>query len=310
MFTKYMKDFLFYYEFTERKSQNTIKSLKKDIEQLYEYSVENNINLLEKINSTDLRGFVVKLQKDNVSKRSLNRKLSSIRVFFKYLQKKEIVKQNPVDLIIAPSFQVDIPDVLSMEEINKIRDIINVRKCNGIRDRLIVELLFSSGITPMEMIMMGENVVNLDKREAQVKNSKEIRTVFFSETTKKYFELYFEAKKIKYKEKYDRDIIFVNGSGTRLSDRSLRRILVKYGEMAGIKKEVSPFIFRHTFGTFMLLHGMDIILLKYLMGHTNIETTKVYQEIIKKPTIVKGLEIIKKVGGTYGTNESDNDNRS
>lgn len=291
MFQKNIKNFLFYSEFTENKSENTIKSLRKDLEQLEEYLKENAVENFCEINSMDLRGFIVKLQKNKISKRSMSRKVSSIRVFFRYLKENNIIDKNPAELITAPSFQVEIPEILSMDEIEKLRKIIDISKCNGIRDRLILELLFSSGITPMELIMLSEQVIDLEKREAVVKNGKEIRIVFFSEMAKKYLNLYIEAKKIKYKDKYTKNIIFVNGIGTRLSDRSLRRLLVKYGKKAEIKKEVNPFIFRHTFGSYMLSHGMNINFLQQLMGHKNIETTKIYQELIKKPTILKNLNI-------------------
>ncbi|MFK4785666.1 tyrosine-type recombinase/integrase [Fusobacterium sp. MFO224] len=291
MFQKNIKNFLFYSEFTENKSENTIKSLRKDLEQLEEYLKENAVENFCEVNSMDLRGFIVKLQKNKISKRSMSRKVSSIRVFFRYLKENNIIDKNPAELITAPSFQVEIPEILSMDEIEKLRKIIDISKCNGIRDRLILELLFSSGITPMELIMLSEQVIDLEKREAVVKNGKEIRIVFFSEIAKKYLNLYIEAKKIKYKDKYTKNIIFVNGIGTRLSDRSLRRLLVKYGKKAEIKKEVNPFIFRHTFGSYMLSHGMNINFLQQLMGHKNIETTKIYQELIKKPTILKNLNI-------------------
>ncbi|MDP0489217.1 MAG: tyrosine-type recombinase/integrase [Fusobacterium sp. JB021] len=291
MFQKNIKNFLFYSEFTENKSENTIKSLKKDLEQLEEYLKENGVENFKEVNSIDLRGFIVNLQKNKISKRSMSRKISSIRVFYRYLKENNFISKNPAELIIAPSFQVEIPEILSMEEIGKLREIIDISKCNGLRDRLILELLFSSGITPMELIMLSEQAINIDRREAVVKNGKEIRVVFFSEITRKYLELYIEAKKIKYKDKYNKNIIFVNGAGTRLSDRSLRRLLVKYGKKAEIKKEVNPFIFRHTFGSYMLSHGMNINYLKELMGHKNIETTKLYQELIKKPTVFKSLNI-------------------
>lgn len=291
MFQKIIKNFLFYSEFTENKSENTIKSLKKDLEQLEEYLKDNMIENFEDVSSVDLRGFIVRLQKNRISKRSMSRKISSIRVFFRYLKDNDLINKNSAELIIAPSFQVEIPDVLVMEEIEKLRKIIDISKYNGIRDRLILEFLFSSGITPMELIMLSEGAIDLEKREAVVKNGKQIRVVFFSETARKYLKLYIEAKKIKYTDKYTKNIIFINGGGTRLSDRSLRRLLVKYGKKAEIKKEVNPFIFRHTFGSYMLSHGMNINYLKELMGHKNIETTKMYQELLKKPTVLKNLNI-------------------
>jgi len=162
-----------------------------------------------------------------------------------------------------------------------LREVISLKNANGLRDRLILELLYSSGITSVEMLGVGEGVFDLDKRELYVSNGKSRRVVFFSERTREFFKRYIKAKKEKYKEKYNPDILFVNGSATRLSDRSLRRIIDRYAVKAGIEREISPYSFRHTFAVHMLSHGMDILYLKELMGHVTLESTKVYQELIK-----------------------------
>lgn len=293
LFEKYIKDFLFYSEFTEEKSQNTIKSLKKDLEQLTEcLRDEKQLEDIKNISPIMIRSYIIKMQKEDIGKRSLNRKLSSLRSFFRYLKKNEIIKIDPTQTITAPSFQIETPDILSFDEINRIRETIDTKKCNGLRDRLIIELLYSSGITSQELLSVGESVFNLEKRELVVGNGKTLRTVFFSETAREYFKRYVEAKKEKYKERYNPDILFVNGSASRISDRSLRRLIDRYVVKAGITREVSPYSFRHTFGAYMLSHGMNINYLKELMGHLNIETTKIYQEIIKKPTILKSLKML------------------
>ena len=160
---KNIKDFLYYAEFGENKSLNTIKSLKKDLSQLSEYL--KNIEKIEeasKITPVMLRGFIIALQKNEVGKRSINRKLSSLRSFFKYLMKNNLIKNNPIEIINSPSFEAEKPDILTLEEINKLRDVINTDNANGLRDRLILELLYSSGITSTEMLSIGEQVFDLD----------------------------------------------------------------------------------------------------------------------------------------------------
>lgn len=293
LFEKYIKEFLFYSEFTEEKSRNTIISIKKDLEQLKEYlEEEKDLDDITKISPIMIRGFLLKMQKDNIGKRSLSRKLSSVKTFFRYLKRNEIIKIDPTQIVSAPSFQVEIPDILSLDEIQKLRDVIDIKKCSGLRDRLIIELLFSSGITSQELLSLGESVFNLEERELVVSNGKNSRVVFYSERTREYFKRYVEAKKEKFKERYNKDILFVNNSATRISDRSLRRLIDRYAVQAGITREISPYSFRHTFGAYMLSHGMDIFFLKELLGHINIETTKMYQEIIKKPTILKSLKML------------------
>ncbi|WP_462335647.1 tyrosine-type recombinase/integrase [Fusobacterium varium] len=280
---KNIKDFLYFAEFGENKSLNTIKSLKKDLSQLSEYL--KNIEKIEdisKITPVMLRGFIIELQKNEVGKRSINRKLSSLRSFFKYLIKNNLIKNNPIEIINSPSFEAEKPDILTLEEINKLREVINIDNTNGLRDRLILELLYSSGITSTEMLGIGEQVFDLDNRTLLVSNGKTSRTVFFSQRTREYFKRYIEAKKEKYKEKYNSSILFVNGSGNRLSDRSLRRIVDRYAAKAGITREISPYSFRHTFAVHLLAKGMGLNFLQELMGHVTIESTKIYQEILHK----------------------------
>ncbi|WP_300357846.1 tyrosine-type recombinase/integrase [Fusobacterium sp.] len=293
LFEKYIKEFLFYSEFSEEKSRNTIISIKKDLEQLRDFLMgEKDIEDITKISPIMIRGFLLKMQKDNIGKRSLSRKLSSVKIFFRYLKKNGVIKIDPTQTVSAPSFQVETPDILSLDEIQKLRDIIDTTKCSGLRDRLIIELLFSSGITSQELLSLGESVFNLEDRELVVISGKNSRVVFFSERAREYFKRYVEAKKEKFKERYNKDILFVNNSATRLSDRSLRRLIDRYALAAGITREISPYSFRHTFGAYMISHGMDIFFLKELLGHINIETTKMYQEIIKKPTILKSLKML------------------
>ena len=279
---KDIKDFLYFEEFGNNKSPNTIKSMKKDLFQLAEYLNEiEKVDNCMAIDSVMIRGFIINLQENGITKRTINRKLSSLRSFFKYLVREKRINQSPVEVIASPSFYTQKPDILTLEEINKLREVISLKNANGLRDRLILELLYSSGITSVEMLGVGEGVFDLDKRELYVSNGKSRRVVFFSERTREFFKRYIKAKKEKYKEKYNPDILFVNGSATRLSDRSLGRIIDRYAVKAGIEREISPYSFRHTFAVHMLSHGMDILYLKELMGHVTLESTKVYQELIK-----------------------------
>lgn len=279
---KNIKDFIYFAEFGDNKSLNTIKSMKKDLIQLAEYLEKiEKIYKSKDIDSVMLRGFIVSLQEEGITKRTINRKLSSMRSFFKYLVRENIIKQSPVEVIASPDFDAQKPDTLTLKEINKLREVVSLKNANGLRDRLILELLYSTGITSVEMLGLGEGVFDLDRRELYISSGKNRRVVFFSERTREFFKRYILAKKEKYKEKYNPDILFVNGSASRLSDRSLRRIIDRYAVKAGIEREISPYTFRHTFAMHMLSNGMDILYLKELMGHVTLESTKVYQELIK-----------------------------
>lgn len=289
----YIDKFLYYEEVVIGKSYNTIKSYKKDIMQFIDYLNEyEEIKDFEEVETMTFRSFIAYLNsgdKENsknniqksVSKRSINRKISALRTFFKYLQEKKIVKTNKVAYITMPKFEKELPNVLNKEDINKLRDAVNTEKITGIRDRLIIELLYSSGIRASELIDLNEYMVNIEEREIRVigKGNKE-RITFFSENTKKWLEKYIEEKKRKYSN-YTKDTIFTNSRGKKLTTRSLRRLIADYAKKAGLQKEVTPHVFRHTFATELLNNGVDIRYLQELLGHSSISTTQVYTHVSK-----------------------------
>ena len=287
--TKLMMDFLYISEFSENKKLNTVRAMKKDLNQFNDYlqNVEK-IYEISKVTSILIRGFLLYLKGKKVTSRSINRKISTLRGFFKYLKKSERIKESPVENISFYSFETEEPDILTLDEINGLREVINIENLSGIRDRLMLELLYSSGITSTEMLLVGENFFNTEKRELKVYNGKSGRMVFFSERTKMFYEEYIKKKREHFKEKYNHNVVFVNSYGTRLSDRSLRRIIDRYAAMVGFTREISPYSFRHTFAIHMLIHGMNINFLKTLMGHVTIESTLVYENLLYKRGLKNG----------------------
>ena len=282
-----LEKFIYYEEVILGKSYNTIKSYKKDILQFIEYIDKNEgIKDFDEVEIITFRSFIAYLNSDSnendekssssVGKRSINRKISALRTFFKYLNEQEIVKNNKVGYISMPKFEKGLPTVLNKDDIDKIRAVINTDKITGVRDRLIVELLYSSGIRASELIDMSEHMINMSEREIRVigKGNKE-RITFFSQNAEKWLKHYIDLKKRDYKN-YDSSVIFVNSRGEKLNSRSLRRLITDYAKKADINKEVTPHVFRHSFATTLLNKGVDIRYLQELLGHSSISTTQIY----------------------------------
>jgi integrase/recombinase XerD len=287
-----LEKFIYYEEVILGKSYNTIKSYKKDILQFIEYIDKNEgIKDFNEVEIITFRSFIAYLNSDSnendekssssVGKRSINRKISALRTFFKYLNEQEIVKNNKVGYISMPKFEKGLPTVLNKDDIDKIRDVINTDKITGVRDRLIVELLYSSGIRASELIDMSEHMINMSEREIRVigKGDKE-RITFFSQNAEKWLKHYIDLKKRDYKN-YDSSVIFVNSRGEKLNSRSLRRLITDYAKKADINKEVTPHVFRHSFATTLLNKGIDIRYLQELLGHSSISTTQIYTHVSK-----------------------------
>lgn len=286
-----VKNFLYFLELGEGRSLNSIRSIRSDLEQFSTFLKDSRENCsLEGIDQFVLRGFIDFLSKKKVGKRSINRKISTLRTFFKHLKKRDLISKNPVLLIDFPDFEAEAPEFITLKEMEKLRDVIDIENLNGLRDRAMFELLYSSGITSQELLKLGEGVIDFEGREIKIFNGKTFRIVFFSERAGEYIKRYIERKKIRYNERYDRDILFINGSTTRLSARSLRRILDRYVEKAQITREITPHMFRHSYALYLLSKGMDIKFVHELLGHSTLDFTKKYFEVLKNFKSVNKME--------------------
>ena len=298
----YVDKFLYYEEVLMGKSYNTIRSYKRDLLQFAEYLFEyEKIYDFEQIEMMTFRSFIMFLnspeRKKNksdkkdvlgrkkeikpVSKRSINRKISALRTFFKYLQEIKVVKTNKVIYINMPKFEKELPDVINRDELQKLRNVIDTSKILGLRDRLIIELLSSSGLRSVELINLSEYMVDIEEREIRVigKGGKE-RFTFFSETAKKWLIKYIAEKQKQYKN-YTPDAIIVNSKGRKLTTRSLRRLISGHAKNAGIEKEITPHVFRHSFAVELLNKGIDMEYLQELLGHSSLSTTQMYTHVNK-----------------------------
>lgn len=280
---KSVDSYLYYNEIILGKSYNTIRSYKNDLNQFITYLEENEgIKDFKDVEIITFRSFIAYLNSDiKITKRSINRKLSAIRSFFEYLVKNNKLEENKAIYINMPKFENKLPSFLLKEDMEKVRLVINTNNILGLRDRAIIEMLYSSGIRSSELLDLSENMINMQDRELRVigKGNKE-RITFFSKTAKKYLIEYIEAKKSK--TYYDKNIVFANSKGGKLTTRSLRRLIEDYNKRSGITKELTPHVFRHTFATQLLNSGVDIRYVQELLGHTSIATTQFYTHVSKK----------------------------
>ncbi|BBM40850.1 integrase family protein [Leptotrichia shahii] len=300
----YVDKFLYYEEVILGKSFNTIRGYRRDLLQFMEYLEEyEEIHNFEEIEMMTFRSFIAylnspkRLEKDEntkdtktsnkkaklkpVSKRSINRKISALRTFFKYLQEIKVIETNKASYINVPKFEKELPNVINRDDLNRLRHVISTEKITGIRDRLIIELLYSSGLRSIELINLSEFIIDIEEREIRVigKGTKE-RITFFSENAKKWLIKYIEEKKKQYAN-YTREVLIVNSKGKKLTTRSLRRLISAHAHEAGIEKEITPHVFRHSFATELLNNGVDIRYLQELLGHSSIAVTQVYTHVSK-----------------------------
>ena len=256
MIEKSIKNFIYYLEFEENKKHNTVISIRKDLNQFLIYLNEHDIIDFNKLDELLIKEYFTKLKTEKISASTFNRRLSSIKKFYKYLVDKGL-KERGSEILIESEKNVEKKiEYLTPEEINLVRTTMQGENFNILRDRLMFELLYSSGMTVAELLSLGEVNFNLEKREIYILKNKLSKTMYFSETCKKFYIKFLNSKKEKFKEAYNPNIIFTNNSNERLTDRSVRRLINKYGEMANLNKEISPYTLRHSFCIYMLKNGM------------------------------------------------------
>lgn len=209
------------------------------------------------------------------------RRLSGLRSFFDYLIFESYRTNNPTDLIEAPKLGRKLPDVLSLNEIERMLNQIDLGHPQGQRNRAIVETLYGSGIRVSELTNLSLSNLFFEEDMLRVsgKGNKQ-RLVPMGSITKKYLEIYIKASRIHLKiDQKDQDVVFLNRRGNRLTRQMIFTLIKQLAVKANIQKQVGPHTFRHSFATHLLENGADLRTIQILMGHESITTTEVYTHL-------------------------------
>ena len=264
----------------ERKyPDNTITSYITDITNYQKYITENLINF-KTINKDRIREYLKYLDEIKLSKSSISRALSALRSFYSYLTKNNIVDQNIFKSIKNPKKDKKLPNFLKNEELRTIFDSIDTTTPLGLRNRLIIELLYATGIRVSELTELTLDQIDIQNNEIRIqgKGNKE-RIVFFGEYAKKYLNDYINSARKDLLNKNKTDYLLINNRGNNLSRRGVELIIDEIVKKAALKHNISPHILRHTFATDMLNNGADLKTVQELLGHESLSTTQIYTHI-------------------------------
>ncbi|MEN3189897.1 MAG: tyrosine recombinase XerC [Atribacterota bacterium] len=287
---KYIETYQKYLRNEKNYSDNTIISYKNDLNQLFSFIRKYKLlrkNDIKYIDHQIMRKFVVYLKEKKYSKRSISRKVSTARSFFKFLHKEEIIDTNPTLNLITPKIEKKLPYFLYLQEVNKLIETPSRNKLSGIRDRAILEILYGTGIRVSELTNININDIDFNEKIIKVlgKGSKE-RILPLSNPVIKAIQEYVEKRHLFNKDKsakiINENALFLNRFGGRLTARSIRRIIIKYIKIAGLNKKLSPHVLRHSFATHLLGGGADLRSVQELLGHKSLSTTQIYTHITKE----------------------------
>ncbi len=273
------KEYHLYLKLEKGLSENTIIAYEKDILRLQTYLSDAKIDISE-ADKEHLRDYIIEIGSAGIHPRSQARILSSIRSFYHFLIYKNKRDDDPTELIESPKIGLHLPEVLSVQEIDNIISAIDLSKPEGQRNKAIIETLYGSGLRVSELTGLKMSGINADEGYMLVegKGSKQ-RLVPLSQQSLKQIEFWLIDRNHLDIKKGKEDILFLNRRGGQLTRAMIFTIVKNLAELAGIKKNISPHTFRHSFATHLLENGANLRAIQQLLGHESITTTEIYTHI-------------------------------
>lgn len=275
---KYQESFIKYLQYERRYSVNTIRSYTVDLTQFFKFTTDHfGHQDIHKIDHKGIRTWMVSLMDNNISPRSVNRKISTLKSFYKYLLREGILDSSPMDKILTPKQNKKLPEFVELEKMNELLDKFEFGDdFPGIRNRLIIELLYVTGMRRSELIQLTDRDIDLQKLTIKVlgKRNKE-RIIPYTKELNKNIEQYLLVR-TNFLDRETTDYFFVTNRGEKIYENMVYRIVRSNLELITTIEKKSPHILRHTFATHMLNRGADLNAIKELLGHANLSATQVY----------------------------------
>lgn len=248
----------------------------------------DNTSCLE-ANFQKIRDYIYFIQKFNYKKTTLARKIASIRTFYKFLYRERLTDTNPTSSINAPKKPKSLPKFLTKTEVETILSGIKIETPAGFRNRAILELLWATGMRISELSGLNFGNLNLENNEITVfgKGAKE-RIVLVSDRAKNFLKRYIEtarpliAKGFTLKPIDDESPVFINNTGFRLQNKTIRNVINEVVNSLEFPKHVTPHMFRHSFATHLIENGADLRIVQELLGHASISNTQIYTHVSTK----------------------------
>ncbi|KUK10552.1 MAG: Tyrosine recombinase XerC [Clostridia bacterium 41_269] len=286
-FSDLIEPFCNYLSAERNLSNNTVKNYKADLLQFENFLKDKkSIYEINKIDHLAIREFLSFLQEKGCEKRTIARKISCLKSFFKFLKRLDIISNNPMQKVKSPKVGRKLPTFLyaeTMENILKRPE----NNLLGIRDRAILEMLYATGMRVGELVSLNKNDIDMENKQVIVLGKGGIERIlplgnYSIEALKNYFKNVRPIFLKRAKDKDAQDAVFLSQKGTRLTSRAVRYILEKYAAKESLRLKISPHTIRHSFATHLLEQGADLRAVQELLGHVNLSTTQIYTHVDRK----------------------------
>lgn len=276
-------DFLKYIESERNFSALTVRAYAKDLNEFIDFVSDRFTSQtydIQDITREEIRSFMGALSKKGLSKKSIARKLSAVKSFFRYLVRTEKTTANPSRLVRTPKYSKSVPDFLTIEQMADAFEWIETTSPEGIRDRAMVELLYGTGIRVGELVSLDIDNVHFERSTMDVigKGAKQ-RVVPIGSVAKRCLEAYLSVREQVASSPVDARALFITRRGRRMNALGVQRIVRRILQNVSDAKKLSPHVLRHSFATHMLSNGADLRAVKDILGHENLSTTQIYTHV-------------------------------
>lgn len=274
--------FLSYLQLEKSLSVNTVEAYRHDVELLNNFLLEKKYDVIpEKVTLNHLQEFLSWTAESQIEARSRARIVSGIKAFYRYLLMEDILEQSPAELLETPRLPRYLPEVLSLEEIDRLIRAIDLSKPEGERNKAIIETLYGCGLRVSELTTLKISDIDIHGKYIRVigKGNKQ-RMVPIGRVALKCIDTYRNTFRNKLNiKKGAEDILFLNRNGSGLSRVMIFTIIKRLKDIAGIEKDISPHTFRHSFATHLIEGGADLRVVQEMLGHSSITTTEIYTHL-------------------------------
>ena len=274
---KDIKNFLEFIKSDKKLSKNTLESYQRDILQYQEYLEEKKINYKE-VNNENVLGYLDYLKGLDKKASTISRHLASIRLFYQYLLKNKIVKEDPTKGIQSPKIEKKAPSVLSSQEVSLLLEQPNGEGLKSIRDKAMLEVAYATGMRVTEIISLNVSDIDLDSSLVTCKNENKQRIIPLGKLSLSALKEYMTIARPNMIKDDNETALFVNVNGKRLTRQGFWKIIKFYKEQAHITKDITPHVLRHSFATHLLQNGADLKSIQTMLGHSDISSTQVYMQ--------------------------------
>jgi tyrosine recombinase XerC len=271
-------------------SAHTVRGYARDIAQFVNFlKQEKRLSAEFRWNEVDyllLRRYLGQLGREGYHRRSIARKLSSLRAFFKFLLRQKVMTTNPATQVTSPKLEKRLPLVLDVKEVERLLNAPDGTTPKGVRDKAVLETLYATGARVAELVGINLSDLNLDDGEARVrgKRAKE-RIVLLGQPAIEALENYLAFAWndfLKSGKETTTDALFLSINGGRMTTRTVHRLVVESANRVGLGKQVTPHVLRHSFATHLLEAGADLRIVQELMGHVSLSSTQVYTRVSRE----------------------------